>query len=166
MGGSWTILLRIVLALDSATVRLIALLIRLEICNPVRRLGCYTGSPHATTRLVVPENSESRIRLFRLQKNFLFGRSLIPTPIKRSNQLNTIHDIHHRAGSLSSIKFRRTVIVCVPVKPELLVHQEAPVLPEHKEEMLVSNEKMDYELKTPSYYPDLRLSLVAGLLRQ
>ena len=63
-------------------------------------------------------------------------------------------------------KIRRTVIVCVPVKPELLVHQEAPVLPEHKEEMLVSNEKMDYELKTPSYYPDLRLSLVVGLLRQ
>lgn len=84
-------------------------------------------------RLVVPENSESRIRL---QEKFLFGGSLIPTSIKRSNQPNTIHDIHHRAGSLSSIKFRHTVIVCVPVKPELLVHQEAPVFPEPKEECL------------------------------
>ena len=112
------------------------------------------GSPHATTSPRRPGELRVPNSIISITKNFLFGRSLIPTSIKRSNQLNTIHDIHHRAGSLSSIKFRRTVIVCVPVKPELLVHQEAPVLPEHKEEMLVSNEKMDYELKTSSYYPD------------
>ena len=102
-------------------------------------------------RLVVPENSESRIRL---QEKFLFGGSLIPTSIKRSNQPNTIHDIHHRAGSLSSIKFCHTVIVCVPVKPELLVHQESPSFSRAQGRMLVSNEKMNYELKTSSYYPD------------
>ena len=92
--------------------------------------------------------------------------------VAHSNLDQTVKPAKHHSRHSPPLRFtilykiRRTVIVCVPVKPELLVHQEAPVLPEHKEEMLVSNEKMDYELKTPSYYPDLRLSLVAGLLKQ